>query len=317
MKRIGYVGLSTPIYCDYRYKASLSEADTVSSPNPILEGAFGALLLYDEIWFLTKSLCPENMRHLSYVKFLNESGEVPEVDPEWLPKEEEVFNPSSIIEYRNSSRNYEEVKKGAGIYWDAAVDNHTHGLRIGDIILTGNSWRINNVIYDMLMVERLPTNVELITNSFSSRLFKTEATVNRQLRLTELLVLDSVPQFITHKGPYHPCIEEVRESPFLNYFRTWITTEAFKSSAKEIAEIKLEVDSKLEEAQRNIFLKYLDPRGSYISIAETILSFGADALVLGASAIKDLIGQLNKEKQTRGSRWQGFIIEARDKIHKS
>ena len=317
MQRIGYVGLSTPIYYDYRYKASVSEADLSSSPNPILEGAFGAILLYDEIWFLTKSLCPENMRHLSYVKFINEIGHVPEVDPDWLPKAEDIFHSPAIAEFRDSYKDYEEVKRGAGIYWDAAADNHTHGLRIGEITLSGNSWSLNNVIYDILMVERLPENVELITNGFSSRLFKSESVVNNQLRLTELLVLDSVPQFITPKGPYHPCIEEVKESAFLKYFRDWIMSEAFSSTDKEIAEIKKEVDSKLEEAQRNLFLKCLDPKGSYTSLGETILSVGADALVPGVATIKDLMGQLNKEKQKKGVRWQGFIVEARAKIRKS
>lgn len=316
MKRIGYVGLSTPIYYDYSYKTSESEANLSSSPNPILEGAFGAILLYDEIWFLTKSLCPENMRHLSYVKFLNEMNQVPNVDPNWLPNSEDIFHSFAITEFNNASKDYEEVKKGAGIYWDAAADNHTHGLRIGDIILSGNSWNLSNVIYDMLMVERLPENVELLTNSFSSRLFKSESSLNNQLRLTELLVLDSVPQFISPAGPYHSCIEEVKESAFLKYFRTWIREDAFKASTNEIAEIKKEVDQKLLEAQRNLFLKHLDPKGSYISLGETLLSVGADTLVPGVSTVKNLMGQLNKEKQIKGVRWQGFIVEARSKIYK-
>ena len=314
MKRIGYIGLSTPIYYDYHYKASASESDLYSSPNPILEGAFGAILLYDEIWFLTKSLCPENMRHLSYVKFLNENGYVPEVDPDWLPKGEDIFHAPAIAEFKNSYNDYEEVKRGAGIYWDAAADNHTHGLRIGEITLTGNSWNLNNIIYDILMVERLPENVELITNSFSSRLFKSESAINNHLRLTELLVLDSVPQFITPKGPYHPCIEEVKESAFLKHFRYWIINEAFSSTDKEIAEIKKEVDLKLKEAQRDLFLKHLDPKRSFTSLGETMISVGADALVPGVATIKNLMGQLNEEKQKKGVRWQGFIVEARSKI---
>jgi hypothetical protein len=57
MKRIGYAGLSTPSFYDYRNPASLGPSDSISSPNPILEDAFGALLLYDELWFLCRSPC--------------------------------------------------------------------------------------------------------------------------------------------------------------------------------------------------------------------------------------------------------------------
>jgi hypothetical protein len=33
------------------------------SPNPILDSPFGLMLLYDELWFLTKDLCPTNLRN--------------------------------------------------------------------------------------------------------------------------------------------------------------------------------------------------------------------------------------------------------------
>jgi hypothetical protein len=68
-KRIAYVGLSTPVFYDYKYSARETNADTRSSPNPILDSPYGLLLLYDEIWFLTRSLCPDNMRDLPYVNF--------------------------------------------------------------------------------------------------------------------------------------------------------------------------------------------------------------------------------------------------------
>lgn len=66
-KRIGYIGLSSPIAFDYSNQASRTSNDTTtySSPNPIYMGGLGMLLLYDELWFLCESLCPENMRNQS------------------------------------------------------------------------------------------------------------------------------------------------------------------------------------------------------------------------------------------------------------
>jgi len=302
VKRIGYVGLSTPSFYDYRNPASLAPSDSSSSPNPILEGAFGALLLYDELWFLCRSLCPENMRSLRYVKFSDELNQVPEVDPKWLPDPDQIFDPAAIVAFQESSAAYYKVKEQAKVYWDAAADNHTHSLNIGAIRLNGNSWSIKNVVFDVLLAERLSQKVELVTNSFTSGLFKTEASVRDKLVLCEVLVLEGVPQFLTPRGPYHSCVEEVRESSYLTQFRNWIQTEAPFATLRDVKDIKAEVEAKLVESQRKIFLKYLDPKGSYKSLAETMLGVGLDAMVPGGSTVKDLIGQLSKEKEKQGLR---------------
>jgi hypothetical protein len=256
------------------------------------------------------------MRSLPYVTFLDERNQIPNFDPEWLPEPNQMFDSRAVAEFQKSSQVYEQVKEQAQVYWDAAADNHTHGLKIGDLRLGGNCWSIKNVIFDVLYAERLSQKVELITNSFTSQLFKTEASVRDRLVLSEALVLESVPQFLTPRGPYHPCLEEVRESSYLTQFRKWIQTEAPFARSKEVMDVKAEVEAKLVQSQEEVLLKYLDPRGSYKSAVETVLGVGLDALVPGASAVKDLIGQLNDEKQKQGLRWQGFILEARRKVRK-
>jgi hypothetical protein len=314
MKRVGYIGLSTPSFYDYAHKASTAPSDGMSSPNPVIEGAFGAMLLYDELLFLCRSLCPENMRGLPYVRFLDEEGRIPPVDPQWLPAPEEMFAPTAIELFQRSSHAYEFVREHAGIHWDAAADNHTHGLRVADHRLVGNSWSIRNVMFDVLLVERLPENVELVTNSFSSVLFQAEASVNSRLLLTERLVLDAVPQFMSPKGPYHPCLEEVRGSVFLSNFRQWMASTSVGRSAEETAEVKREVEAKLVESQRDVFMRYLDPKGSFTTFADTLVGIGMDAIVPGSGAIKDLFGQRNVENEKQGMRWQGFLLDARQRI---
>jgi hypothetical protein len=317
MKRIGYIGLSAPSFYDYRTPASRAPSDGSSSPNPILEGAFGAMLLYDELWFLCRSLCPENMRSLPYVKFLDEIDSVPEINQEWLPAADQVFDTTAIAAFNESSSAYNQVKKQARVHWEGAFDNHTHGLKIGNKTLNGNSWSIKNVLFDILVVDRLGDTVELVTNSFTARLFRTEASARRKLELSEILVLDSVPQFLSAVGPYHPCLEEVRESKYLKDFRQWIQTESGFDSPKAVKDVKDEIDAKLAESQREVFLKYLDPRGSYTSLAETMLGVGMDTLLPGTSTIKDLVKLWREEKQKAGFRWQGFILDARSKLSRT
>src|SRR5215204_3802444 len=188
MKRIGYVGLSTPAFYDYKHNASPAPSNEYSSPNPIIEGGFGAIMLYDELWFLCRSLCPENMRHLDYVRFLDEEGRVPEVDPGWLPDPSEVFDPQALSVFEESTSASAEIIRRAHVYWEAAVDMHTSSLQVGAARLIGNSCNARNVVFDILMAERLGSNVELLTNSFTASLFATEASVRDRLELAQVLV---------------------------------------------------------------------------------------------------------------------------------
>jgi len=43
---------------------------------------------------------------------------------------------------------------------------------------------------------------------------------------------------------------------------------------------------------------------------------GTDAIVSGSGAIEDLFGQRNAEKEKQGMRWQGFLLDARQRIGK-
>jgi len=132
-KRVAFVGLSTPLFYDYQNPANRAVTDIRSSPNPVLDSPFGLFLLFDEIWFLCRSLCPHNMRNLPYVKFLDETGRLPllsefeskasdlvkniKADPQFNKQREKFYE---------SFRMYWETVRRVGIYWDVAPDNHTH-----------------------------------------------------------------------------------------------------------------------------------------------------------------------------------------------
>jgi hypothetical protein len=316
MKRIGYVGLSTPSFYDYGYQATKAPSDTSDSPNPIVEGLFGALLLYDEIWFLCRSLCPDNVRHLPYVKFLDEANGVPSVDPDSLPDPDHVFDQAGLEEFSRASGVYQTVRDKARVHWNALADNHTHGLQIGKISTYANSCSIEKVLFDMVVVDNLERDsgnkIEFITNSFTSSLFKSGTTTAERLELTEAITISNVPQYLAKAGPYHSAIDEVRESRYLKDFREWISTSAFSAGKKEIQEMRQDVEMQLKQSQESVLRQYLDPRGSYQSYAETVLGMGVDFLIPGVGAIKDFAKLAVEEKRKRGMRWQGFILDARD-----
>ncbi len=189
--RIAYIGLSTPISYDYLHYASKASSDTLSSPNPILESPFGLLLLYDEIWFLCRSLYPENMRGLPYIRFLDESGMLPplkdlepifepfgvgaaseeELDALFIKKRLKRFKATKVpnklhkIYHAIIEREMKlpmvpaadwqrPIFAEMGIDW-TDPDNHTNELRIGNITAYANSASPERLIFDIVMVGRL------------------------------------------------------------------------------------------------------------------------------------------------------------------
>jgi len=269
--RIAYVGLSSPVFYDYKVEASRTASDDYSSPNPILESPFGLMLLFDEIWFLCKSLCPENMRHLPYVKFLDQTKLLPNLKrgkySELRDIQEQILN-SKGIKPRKKTVSYNFVRRHIGIYWDAGADIHTHELTIAGKKFSASP-RVENLFFDMEIVHHLSVTttheVELITNSFSENLLETAENSVLRTKLAEVLTIDNVPNYLTPLGPYHPVIEEVRENSYLKDFRKWVVEQKSPANRKEVLEIKRDVESTIQEAQDKIFLEQFDSKGYFTS----------------------------------------------------
>lgn len=109
----------------------------------------------------------------------------------------------------------------------------------------------------------------------------------------------------------------MRESAYLEYFRKWIQTEASSTPEKGLLEMKTEVEAKLKESQERVLLKYLNPKGSFTSWAQTMIGVGLDLCLPGTGAIADLIKQFGEEREKKQLRWQAFIIDTRNKFDKA
>lgn len=312
--RIAFIGSSSPLFYDYRNKASRAPSDTESSPNPVLDSPFGLLLLFDEIWFLCRSLCPENMRNLPYVKFLDETGSLPKLDDiafsdlKSAKIELPIYNKYLKHRERFFSR-YRKIVRKVGIVWNSAPDNHTHSLKVGNTNISANSVALRNLLFDMEVVKRIGRkNVEFVVNSFFQTWMQDSENPVVKAKFTELLVLDYIPNYLTPKGPYNKCIEEVRRNPYLKDFRKWITEQSFGASQKELQTMKRRVESTIKEAQEEVFLKYLDPRTQYISIGKTVLGEVIDVAIPGSSLLMDAAEAISDFFDKKQRRWQGFIV---------
>lgn len=119
-----------------RGMAPAGAADPGSSPNPIYDSPPALALLYDEIWFLCKSLCPASMRDLPFVHYvLEENGTLvqdfsynEDADFEFLSQIDSYVNRREFFD------NYNPNIFSLGAKWwrtkEPAIDNHSHRLNL-------------------------------------------------------------------------------------------------------------------------------------------------------------------------------------------
>jgi hypothetical protein len=215
--------------------------------------------------------------------------------------------------FQSSFSIYRDTVMRVGVHWDAGPDNHTHGLQIGRLKTSANSLRLENIFFDMEVIRRLGRkDVELITNSFTQRWIEDPNNPIVKIRFTEQLVIDKIPNYLSPRGPYHPCVDEARSNSYLRHFRKWISEESPKAEA-ELLEAKREVEEAIKKSQQEIFLKALDPKKQYWSVGKTLVAAAVDLVAPGISTIASL-GEAALEFIDRDKkRWQGFLVSLGDK----
>lgn len=120
-----YIGFSTPVGYDYKNAAVKVPSDTSSSPNPIIVGATGIFVLFDEIWFPCRSICPQSMRCLDYVKFVSEEYDEIDVD-DGIARNVMKGMSADVNLHSMYSEGYNAfIEKYYGF---VGPDNHTHGI---------------------------------------------------------------------------------------------------------------------------------------------------------------------------------------------
>jgi hypothetical protein len=313
MPRRAFIGLSGPLLYDYEVQADPTPADQVSSPNPILDSPFGLLLLYDELWFLTRSLCPQNMRDLRYVRFVDEDGNLPrladiEVETSARSVHEDPAAAQRYARVRRLFEQYDAVLQTLHVDWGSGPDNHTHTLRIGDIDTYANSVALESILFDLEVVRRLDEDVELVANSFGQRWLDVSRPKLAESDLAHLLVVDRIPNIVFREGPYHPVIDEARENPHLQAFRTWVSATSASLDADDAKSIKVEVEAAIAETVRDVFLRYLDEHRLFLTQGKTLTGALADLIVPYAGTAGTMLHGVRERRAAQELRWQGFLV---------
>lgn len=307
-KRIAYIGLSYPL--GYDYNSISTEYDFNNFPNPIIESPLGLMILYDELWFLCENICPYNMRNLPYVKFIDKM-----FDDLYYEGSDDIdlkINDDCLLSYGTiiSRMNLPNI---------FVIDNHSRGFKIGNMRKTGNPTE-DNLVFDiyiyMALQERCADSIELVINS---RFHMNEhVKFNKDAETIEKIVIPNIPNYLNKEGPYHPCMEYLRENKYITDFRKWIIENHNKIQSSEIKEMCTNVDRTINDTKDKVFKKYLDDNNKYAffkSTGKTIIKTCVGIKFVEFSIVDAIVGILSNGKKglkINGDRWQGFVVDARN-----
>lgn len=309
--RIGYVGLSTPLFYDYPRPAARTNADLVSSPNPILDSAGALMLLYDELWFLTRSLCPQNLRSASFVRFVDEMSILDDLSDVVSLSEHICNDPTIRRNHEKVSalfRQYDKVREDVGIDWGAGQDNHTHELEIRGMRVSASSMNLRPFACDLVVHARLPVGVELIANRFGQLWLDTGVELHREVQFAQALTIERIPSVLGPDGPYDEAIEEARSHRDLVEFRRWVPETLSKANAREIAEVASAVEETMRTVQRELFLATHSRKSQVLSVGKSVAGMAIDSLLPGAASLAEMIGQWRTVRSSNQLSWMGFLL---------
>ncbi|BDS11491.1 hypothetical protein [Aureispira anguillae] len=322
--RIAFYGSSSPIFYDYsKPNAQLSSQGLL--PNPILDSAWGTMILFDELWFLAEELCPKNLKSLPYIKFLTNEIDFNHLKDlntnaiwENLGKEKQKYFEQKKL--NESLGQYQEVVDSLGSTWEISPDHHSRDFHVGDLKFMGSSVQAENVVQDLAIVEflklHLKKDIQLITNSFTQNWLESPDSILSQTKLTELLTIEGIPNYLNQDGPYHEIIETLREDQYLKRYREWIIEQKINYNLSELKDVKEEIENSINKFQRELMLKYLDPKSTYKSIGKSIIGAGSNLIIPGISAMVSIAGDVKEGIQKKDLMWQGFIISSKNKLNR-
>ena len=317
VKRTAFVGLSGPLAYDYRTVGKRR------GPNPILEGALGILLYYDEIVFVARGLCPANMRKLDYVHFLSDRDDFAESMAGVRNVAEigvsTLYRPSSgvpdpMILFRAAMAEVTGKPRAMGkAEAQFAADYHATVRAGRGLELSGRSVDLRTVIADWEIISAFRLeHCDPVFNSASSVLYEQMRGRTQPIRawsIADKAVVPRIPDYLGRSGPYHPCIEELRQSEFLRAFRDRADEFVAAEPSRAVEEICEEMEAKVKEYERDVFVQYLSRRNRYVSLAKAGIMGAAGLCVPGLGTLSTLAEEYLKTRRTKRMGWAGFLAQ--------
>jgi len=299
MKRC-YIGLSTPIGF---YQGYLLEPNR---PNAILEAPMGLFLLYDEIWFLNRKLCPYNMEDLNYVHFLNEEYDLKFIDNEFWSEIEKM---SLDIKLPNEIMHSELVSSQSVV--TRHVKSYSKPFWITNKIEKKAYCKSTvNHLFDKIVADKF--DLELIANSFFTELRKRIEPIQK-IQLTQKLIIPEFPNFQGVDGPYIEVVDDFRSERLIKQFRNKIS-EITNDDLISIDNLMKNLENEMVTAGKNLIRKQTSPISLYRGIALKLISLIPFlSNIVTAYGFINNVYKLNKDRNNMG--WMSFTVKSQIMIN--
>lgn len=323
-----YVGFSSPIGYDYGHPARQCLNDLSSSPNPVLMGAVGLMCFYDEIWFACESLCPNNMRDLPFVFFLDKEKPAPDIEGDNFS---DFCSPESSRELGLAAPSLNAMfpvgyNDGMGQYlgyFDGKVDNHTHAIEFFCRNFGGNP-RPEQVMADIWVLQRYKElNATLVTNPVTENILarpaqKTDVKLDDGMcRFVDTVVtIDRMFDISSEFGPFHPCLLDLRNEPSIENFRKWVSGTISQFSNLPAEQVAEQVRFSVLEFQERELAKSVSKSSLSSLCLDFVKDFTLSALpgVSQASKIRDA---LVRNDEIDAIQWKAFLAKSHMVLERS
>jgi len=297
MKKL-LIGASSPVAYSYVTERELGR------PSPVLESPVTYCLLYEEVWFLTRKLCPPELEKQNFVHFVDEELS-PKLPFDRVPESERNALPNW---------NWEEWQKtidiitGDGRKW--RCDNHARGLDFGGVPILPTPGSSANLFIDRFIATTY--GFELVENTPNAR---ASAAFDRQLLRISVSERLLAPRIGTPRAPFgfwHPCIAELRSDAFLKAFRRKVG----EIEIADVAELEAKV-SEISKAYEEQLRKSLRER---FSSADMVFSTAAFLFGLipvvgqiagGSDWLRMMVTKIHDRKENAWAAFLGSVEGAR------
>ncbi|MEH7504062.1 hypothetical protein V7152_18945 [Neobacillus drentensis] len=332
--RVAYVGLSSPTGYFYGIKDYIE--DHAWGWNPILESPQGLSILYDEIWFLHKALCPASMLNLPYIKFLEDEREtlihkilkvvfLNQVD-ESIKNYVDTNSPADFTHF--SSHIYRVFGNEPSLRYP--VDNHSHEFHFCNAPIFGDSQRPDLLINDLMILEALEfeypqIEFELVTNKFTTpRLeFKPIELYENQLAQNFLsmgmnMSIPYIPVIQNEVGPNLNLINIIRDDNNLIDFREKILSEINKEQTNNKYDIE-KIAAEMRSNFRNYTKETLNSSKGGLTWSYSNLLRWLTYLVPNGDIIRGGINTVENMKENGKKsdfRWASFVMSLEEEKEK-
>ena len=260
-------------------------------------------LLYDEIWFLTRKICPHNMEDLDFVHFVDEDLLTACLPQDFFKNNNE--SPFGRFPWDNWKSSIVDT---IGLRWN--FDNHSRNLKFGELILLPTPGNYQNLLVDRYIATTF--EMDLAENSANTIWSKKVNELQLKLTVSEKLFTSSISSLQTIDGPWHSEIANLRSDTLLKKYRKKIQ----EVSVDDLAEVDKrvgELSTEFEKITSKLIKEHYETTGLFKTVAMFLLGFipVAGNIIGGAGVLKEIHDKI-KDRQESG--WVGFLGKAKQAI---